>query len=249
MKEKVMGLKISSLLKWKSEVKLQRSDGTPIKGTDGKQVSVWVRIIGDQDLQDTYKIARVKSARLRKALQNPDSLEWAESVEPVRAATKEESIELIKTARTSNLYAEAVSGIERPDEIPIAEIAVDPDAPTLEEQEKHDAANAKQDEEYQAAIAEFQTARMDVLDVELKAMTLAQLRQAAEEELATVLALSAFLTEVQDQKISRACYEDPTCLTRAFSDVDDYRSTDADIKMQLAEAYMNLEKTPDELKN
>lgn len=243
-----MGLKISDLLKWRTAVTLLHDD-KPILDEDGKEVKVWVRIVGDHDLQEAYRVGRVASRKIRTKLQDPESVDYAESVEPLNEATQDECLEIIRSARASNLYSEALSSVVRPDEVKIEEIAIDPDAPSLEEMERLDAENLKIDEEYIKALEDYQEARRTQIEHDLSKLTLEELREVAKGEVATVVALTTFLTEVQDQKIWRSVYTDNVCKTRAFNDVEDYRSTASEIKAQILDTYLKLEQNPEQLKN
>lgn len=244
-----MGLKIADLLRWRNSVQLKDPDGNPILDSKGQPVTVYLRVIGDDDLQNAYKVARVISSDTRKKLRDKESIEFKDQVEPIREATKEECIQLIKTARTQNFDALAYSNIERPDPVELEEIAEDPDAPTLEEQEKLDAANAAQDEEFQKALKEYRETKERELEEELNQKPLEELRTQAEEEVSNITSLALFLQAVQDYKMIYACYNDKTFKERSFDSIEEYRSTHTVIKDQLAEAYFRLEAGTGDLKN
>jgi len=246
-----MGIKISDLLRWKSEIILKENlaeDAKPIT-KDGKPVKIYMRVVGDEDLQDAYKSARVHSATKRKALRDETSLEFKDQVLPVREATKEDCLELIKVARSQNFQSEAYANTERPDDIKLEEIAVDPDAPTLEEQEQLDAANAKLEEDFNKAIKEYIETKMTEIDAEFADISLENTRSIAELEVSNITSLSIFLQEVLDAKIVAACYTDKGYTEKAFTDIDDYRSSASIIKEQVSKAYMDLELKTEDVKN
>lgn len=245
-----MGLKISDLLKWRTDITLKDLEGKDIiDPTTDQPVTLWLRIIGDEDLQETYKKARAASSLRRKSLLDKVSDDYFAAIDPIREGTREELVEIIKAARTSNLAQEAQVNVVRPDEVEIEAVAVDPDAPTLEEQEKLDAANQKQEDDYNKALGEYQLTRIAILDAELEAKTLEELRAMAEDDVITIVAQSAYIGELIDQKLWRAVYLDKTCRERAFDSVEDWRQTDQLIKDQLIERYLKLEQNPDEIKN
>jgi hypothetical protein len=245
-----MGLKIADLLKWRSQIVLKDHEGKIITDDKNQPVTVFLRIIGDDDLDASYKAGRIASARLRKALRDPSSDEYLERIDPIKVEEDRDSlIDIIKTSRGSNITSEARSAIDRPELPKIEEFAVDPDAPTLEEQEKLDAAIEESESGYLQAIGKYEADRMLVIEAELKDKSIEELRDIATEEASNIIALSEFLSEILDQKVWRGCYTDKARKERAFDSIQEWRSTDAAIREQLIEAYIKLEQDPDELKN
>lgn len=230
---------LSQLLRWKKEIILKNGDKPILE--NGKPKTVWIRIIGDYDLQESFKIARRKSAEFRAALRDVDSNEYKETVLPLQTTSREDCEEVIRAARATNWTNMAISAVVKPDLATIEEIAVDPDAATLEEQERVDAENALLDAKYEEEISEFIKTKEAELEVELKQLDDDQIRLLAQVEVSVIIPLTVFLNEVQDQKIWRAVYEDKDFKIRGFSDVDDYRQTPEIIKTQLINAYSELE--------
>lgn len=233
--------KISQLLRYKKEVPL----------TDkGKELAkVWIRIIGDDDLNECYKLARLRSSEIRRKLRKEDTTEYKDELSMIDDATKEELIEVIKASRQSQFSADAISQVERPDEIEIAEIALDPDAASLEELELLDEKNNQQDKDYNKALDDYIEARTTALVSELENSDLDTLKKLAKEETINVIALTTFFTELQAEKVWRAVYEDKELNIRAFQNREEYNESAATIKNQLIGAYTQLEISPEEIKN
>lgn len=244
-----MGLKISDLLRWRGSIELKNADGSAIKDDHDKPVSVYLRIVSDPDLDLIYKNARVMSGDMRKKLRDTESTEYKDQVLPIKEATQEEAIELIKTARQQNYGTQAYANMIKPDLIKIEEIAVDPDAATLEEQEQLDAANKKQDEEFQEALEAYVNTKMEEDQEELSKLSIEELRAIAELEVSNITSLGYFLQIVQDLKMVYGCYNDKTYRERSFDDLEDYRVTSDVIKTQLLQKYRELEFGNDEIKN
>lgn len=244
-----MGLKISQLLRWKTSIILKDELGAEVKDEKGKAITVYMRVVGDEDLQRAYKLARIESAAKRKALRDETSIEFKDQVEPIREASREDCLELIKTARSQNFSSEAYSNTERPDDAKIEEIATDPDAPTLEEQEKLDAENARIQKEFDDAINSYIETKLTEIDAEFATVDLDNVRSIAELEVSNITSLALFLQEVLDQKIVAACYVDKDMTERAFDSVEDYRVSSSTIKSQISEAYMKLELGTEQVKN
>ena len=162
---------------------------------------------------------------------------------------KEACVDIIRAAKASNWNAEAISTTVRENEPKIEEIAIDPDAPTLEEQEKLDDAIKSVDTKYEKAIEEYVNTKSLELNTHLDSLEIDNLRDLAREEVSNLLPLGIFLQEVQDQKIYRAVYEDELYKIRAFNSIDEYRNFNSALKEQLIAEYSKLEIGPDDLKN
>lgn len=242
------GLKISQLLKWKTNVLLTDHQGNPILDDKKKPVEVWLRVIGDDDLDASHKAARIASAAQRKVLRDRNSQEYKDRVEPIMEATREDCIDVLKQYRTSNLYAEARVKTVREELPTIEEVAVEPDAPTLEETEKLDDLIFKQEERYQKAIEEYVNDRTAIIVAELEALSTDDLRDLTREELSGVIALAEFYTVLLNEKVYRGAYIDKACTEKAFDSIEDFIVTDAGIKQQLIDAYTSLEFSPDSIK-
>ena len=243
-----MGLKLADLLRYKKEVKLT-NQGEPILDDKGEPVVAYVRIIGDHDLQEAYKAARVASAKARKALRDKRTIDYREKIEVWDDSTKEECIQIIKAARHNDYLGEAMMAIERPELPTIEEFAKDPDVPSLEEQEKLDAAIEEVDREYKAKMEEYIQTKSTELDSILAKKKLEELRNEAKEFAADVRAMEVFMEELNEQKVYRSVFTDRVCREPAFEDIDEYKNTARPIKLQLMEAYKDLEANPEDIKN
>lgn len=242
-------VKISELLKWKDWISLYDENNKPIVNEHGKSYKVWLRVLGDQDLQESFTLARIASAVLRKNLRNPETLDFKEKILPIREAEASECLEIVITSKSQNFTAEAIVNTERPDEVRLEEVAEDADAPTLEEQEKLDAANKEQDAEYRKAIEEYIEIRKAAIKAEWESKSLDELREQAEFEASNILAVGEFFNFLEREKCWRACYDDELCKIKSFSSKDEFLSSGSIIVQQLLEAYRKLELGPDEIKN
>lgn len=243
-----MALKISQLLKWKTSVILLDKNSMPITDDNKKPIEVWLRVIGDDDLDAAHRAARIKSAEIRKELRNRDSQQFKDRIAPVLEATKEDCVEVLKTYRSTNLAAEAAAKIMREELPEIDEVALEPDAPTLEEMEKLDNLIYQQEERYQKQIAEYIEARTVVIVAELEEKTLEELQEMVKTEISGIIALNVFYETLSAEKIFRGAFTDKECKIKAFDSIEDYLVTDALIKDQLTDAYTKLEFSPDEIK-
>src|ERR1041384_4734270 len=107
---------LSQLMRWKTDLTLKKPDGTDLK-------KVYIRIIGDHDLQDAYKLARVASTEKRARVKDVDSIDFKDEILSWKEATEEECKALIRAARENSWSTQALSVVVRPDEAKMSEVA------------------------------------------------------------------------------------------------------------------------------
>jgi hypothetical protein len=235
---------IDDLLKYKKKVLLrdQRS------GKDLK--AVWLRVLGDKDLQDAFKFSRIASANKRKELRDKENSAYQDEIIGTLEEAGRESWEELILASKENEFANTAPIITpREDEVKIEEIAVEPDAPTLEEQERLDATEAEQDDKFRAALEEYIQTKLNEVKADLKDLTDEKVFELAAVEYVNVQSLQEFMNELNNQKVYRATYSDDKCTERAFSSIDAYRNSHGAIKAQLIGEYLSLEMGADDVKN
>lgn len=235
--------KLSELLRWKRTIKL-------VNPTDASIVEiVYMRIIGDYDLQESYKLARLASEQKRARLRDVDSDDFKDQIASFKDATEEECKALIQAARESAWTSQALSAVVRPDEVKLSEIAVDPDAPTLEEQEKLDAANREVDAKYQQDLQDFVEQKRKELQGELAQLSVEQLRTLSQAEAIVLLPLTTYFNTLTVEKTWRSVYVDEAMTERGFDSADDFMQMLEPLRNQLLEAYSELEEAAGDIKN
>lgn len=233
---------ISDLLNWKREVPIKKQGGELL-------TTVWVRLIGDFDLQEAYRQSRIASSTKRAALRDPASFDYKDEIQTLEAANEIELKNLIRTSAENSFLNDAIAKINREELPKMEEIAVEPDGPTLEEQERLDTEEEKVDTSYRKKIEEYTAERLKVLNSELEEMTREELVERAKVEYVAIAPMSVFINELEAQKLWRAVYKEKECKHRIYGSVDDFRAEYQFIKDQLSAAYAGLEIEPDEIKN
>lgn len=233
---------LSDLLRYKQKVDLKNERDEIIATT-------WLRVIGDHDQQESYKLGRVASAKKRAALKDETSTDYIDEIEPFDMASREECLQIIVASRSSNFTAEAISANNREELPTLKDVAIDPDAPELEEQEKLELLKLEREVAYQKKLDEFVQTKVTELNASLESLSVEELRDLARQEAANILALTVFVTTVAEEKTWRAVYEDEFCKHRSFESVEEFRNLHPDIKEQLMLAYQKLEMGPAEIKN
>lgn len=233
--------KLADLLRYKKKVTIE---------IRGKKLGVrWVRVIGDTDLSEAYRKARIASAKKRKELRDLNSDFYKDELSLIEDTTAEDCIQVILAARENDFRAQAFANVERPNLPALDEVAVDADAPTLEEQEKLDEAIFKTEQDYEKSLEDYVQARITETRTTLESTTLETLRELTKEETINVLALTEFLQQVQDEKIWRAVFYDEECKEREFDSLEEFKDVNSQIKDILYQAYSELELGGEEIKN
>lgn len=233
---------IQDLLRYKDKVELKGEK-------DNVLMTVWVRVLGDWDLDQAYKHARTTSARKREILRDETSLDFQDEVLPTLNFSREDKIEMIQRARANQYQTEAFAKVIRGEKPTIEEIAVEPDAPTLEEQEKLDKAIAEVEEKYDQDLENYVKERVEASLGELNEMSDDDLTSTVKENVCSVIPFTAFVNELNAQKIIRGTYYDEACTKPAFKTMDEFKNIHSWIKQQLIEAIAKLEIAPHEIKN
>jgi len=234
---------IAELLKYKDELVITHpSTGKVLwKG--------WIKVLGDESIKEAYKYSRIVSAQKRATLRDKDSVEYKDEVESIAEQDKQDLLDLIMASQENDFTRESVAAVIREELPKIEEIAEEPDAPSLEEQELLDKEELNTQEEFLKAIDDYVSRRKEELKGRLDKMTHKQLIAMAQEELLKVAPMQAFLSELNDQRGYRSTFIDKECKTRAFKSIEEYKDAHSTIKSQIIEAYNKLEMGPDDIKN
>ena len=234
---------LSDLFLYKKEVEiLNPATSKPVK-------KVWVRVLGDYDLNQAYKASRIASANKRKALRDPESDDFKDEVIGIAELPRETQTELVRTARVNNFISEAQSAVERPELPELEEIAVDPDAANLEDLEKLDSAENKTEKLYKEKLQEYVDAKTSELTKTLEALSDEELLKLAQFEISNVIPFSVFMEELSTYKAVFGTFQDKACKIREFTDKGDYQNLPKLIKDQLISAIAELELSGEDIKN
>lgn len=233
---------LKDLLKYKEKVEIKNQSGKTLK-------SVWIRLLGDEDLTRAYKLARVASTDKRAALTNPDTIDFKDEVAILGDFPRQDLIDVIKQSNQNKFTSEAFVKVNREEAIKLEDIAVEPDAPTLEEQELMDKKIQDQEDAYQKKIDEYVELRLSELAASLESKSDEEVLKMAQKEYSNILPLQTFMSELSAQKVFLGTFQDEACKTQEFESVHDFKNAHPYVKEQLVNAYNSLEISPDDIKN
>lgn len=234
--------RLADLFKYKTKVQIKGQDGST-------KATVWLRVIGDEDLNNCYKLARIASAQRRKLLRQENSPEYLDEIAPIEEMEDEDLRKIVRQSKETEFTSEAYVMVNREDLPKIEDIAVEPDAPSLEEQEILDGKLLEIEMSYQTALKQYVQDRLEAFDAELSQMSKEDTVVLAKKALANILPLRTFADELIAQKIFHATYQDEPCTKREFRSVDEFKEAHRFVKEQLIEAYNTVELATDDIKN
>lgn len=237
-----MALSIKELFTYKKAISLVDNNGKEV-------AKAWVRLLGEEELNLAYKMSRVASLHKREKFRDHSSVDYSDEIAPVADLTREELLEMILEAQKNKVTSQAFVKVDR-EEIPkIEEFAQEPDAPTLEDQEKLDKAFDDQKSDFDKRIDDYISSRLITIRQEMDQNSTEELVKIAQEEMIGILPLNTFFIELAAQKAWRGTFEDAKCTKRIFDSVEEFYNADPLLKKQLTTAYSTLELGSDDIKN
>lgn len=226
---------LSKLFLWNKEIEIRDDGGNIVK-------VVWMRLVGDADLNRARVISLRESAKMRESLKTENSDEYIAYVAPLKFTSKENIIAGIKLLNMSDYMDEARTSV-------IIKFPVEPNSDaSLEDQEK-----------YQKTIDDFPIKWEKDLDKEIRKIDKRESTRLEEMD------EEALKKEYVDRLINYICmttmndtfhsyctfygtYEDSKFRRRAFRSYDDYSNISSKVKKILEDAYKEVEIPVIELK-
>jgi hypothetical protein len=234
---------LTDLLLYKKEIEvINPSTNKPLK-------MVWVRVLGDFDLNRAYKLARIASSKKREALRDPNTEDYQDEVFAVADLERADKEDIIKTAKTTIFASEAQAVVKREDLPTLDEISVDPDAASLEDLELLDKKQLEIEKLYREKLQAYIADKTKELEGELKEKSDEEITKMAQYEISNIIPFSVFMNELTDQKIFFGTFRDKTCKEREFASIDDVKNLPRVIKDKLSEEISSLEMSYEEIKN
>ncbi len=227
---------VLSLFNWKKPVTIKSEDGK-------KETTIYMRIVGDNDLQRARVYAFRKSAQLRKKLKTEDTDERiAFLTELENFADKDTLIETIILLSINDYRAEALKNINMP-------LPVEPrgDA-TVEDQEKYQEQIDTYPVRFSDAVVEYITKQTEEARVELSEIPFDRLYRRYEKLLIDQLASDELTRSYYAMLVFYSSYADENCKYRLFSDFEEFDNYPTFIKDYLVKEYQKLEVGMDTLK-
>lgn len=227
---------IEKLFGWKGSFDLKDEDGQII-------TKVYMRLLGDSDINRTRVYALRESANFRKLLKNKESDEFIALLSSAEFFSLEQLIDTIAAVKIREFAQEAVNEL----------IMVVPNEPS-------DGASLEELERYQEEIDNYPKERAkqlkDMIDQKIenfkKTLQNKSFNELLEKEyypLATnTLCETKMIDAFKDMCVFLGTYKNSECTIRFFKNVEEFNNLQSNIKSQLKDFYLSLEIGTEELK-
>lgn len=224
---------ISKLFKWGQSMTL---------ATPKKDITIWLKILGDADTNRARIYALRRSTEMRAKLLDLDSDERIGLIPVLDTSNKTRVVELLLTLLVKEIAAQADKNVKIKYPTEPASTA------SLEEQEKH-----------QAIVDNFPKY---VTDLTKKAINKEVVKERKRLNKLSIKALEELYIDTsvnhicegemynafQNKAVSMSCFQDDNYIIPMFSDVDDFLNLPTEVKNQIIDFYATLAIDVDTLK-
>ena len=204
--------------------------------------TVWIKILGDADVNKARIYALRKSAEMRRKMVDVDSDERVALIPLLDTANKNEVVELLLTLRVKEISEVAVESVE-------LKYPAEPKSDaSLEKQEKHQEVI----DNFPEYVAELHRKAIDKEVTKerkrLKKLSTEELENLHIETLVGHVCETEMYKAFQDRSVWLACFQDEKYILPLFTEFDDFLNLPTDVKNQLVDFYGTLSIDIDTLK-
>lgn len=226
---------ISKLFAWGDKFSVMGRDGKPL-------TTVYMRLVGDAELNIARVFAIRTSADLRKKLRTEGSDERMAMIPDFTEFDKDQLINALVIYSMPDFTKEAVNEVNVP-------YPVEPDSDSsLEEQEKFQALVDSFDERRNTEIKKFLEKKVTALRKSLENSSTEQLIKDVEDLAIAQICESKMIEKFREYCAYAGSYKDKNYKTRLFADFYEFENLIPEIKNQFLEYYITLEIGIPELK-
>lgn len=227
---------ITKLFHWNGEFTITDRYDNPV-------TKVYLRLVGDAELNRARVFAIRKSADLRKQLKTEDTdLRIAFITNIIDMGEKEDLIEPITSLAIRRISQEAMRDIRLP-------LPKEPrSTATLEEQEVYQREVDSYEERKTALLSRMTIERLEEYREELGKQTLEYLRKVYEREMINELCEREMIEKFRACCAFYGSYKDENFTQRQFESFEDFDNLPTEVKNQYIANYESLEINVDELK-
>jgi hypothetical protein len=224
---------ISRLFQWKTKVSIEFM---------GKELDVYLRLIGDAETNRARVFALRKSAEMRKLLRDENSDEKLAYLPESGVVQKNELIQGLMVLYTKEAGNEAVKSLSY--NIPTEPQSDD----SLEKHEEHQQKIDEFPQWREDAIKEFITDRVTEYGEKLKNKSYDEIYEEYTYSLIDQLCELKMLTKYREMCVFYATYKDENLTERIFDTFDVLENLPGEVKNQLIDEYNTLEISGEDLK-
>ncbi len=226
---------ISKLFEWGKEFQIEVPKSN-------KKVKLYIRLLGDADVNRARIYAIRKSKEFRSKLRDNTSDEYLAYLQDYSKLEKKELLELVLALSVKGIAQKAIREVSVP--YPVAPSS---DA-ELEEQEKYQTKVDEYPEKREKALREFITKNVDILQKALEKESKEYLIKEYEKLITDTLCEEEMIKSFRDMSTYSGTYLDKEYTKKAFKSIDEFLNLPQQIKEEIINDYLSLEVTVEELK-
>lgn len=219
---------ISKLFEFTKEVKI-------------KNQKLYLRIPGDNVVEEARRESLLESRKLRRSLRTPDSDDYLIHLDPVEDYDKDEIIAMCLTLGMRDVMRTYIQTHPKPQLTSLG------DNPSLEDQEQHEAEKVQRDIDYNDNMRLHIENWRDSYNKTLNNMDIEQVKNVYKRLKTERVCEDTFNREFEDRIMTYSIYTDKDHKKPAFT-IDEYRNLPSNIKTELQEEYGSISLGSDELK-
>jgi hypothetical protein len=205
-------------------------------------LEVFVRLVGDAELNKARVFALRKSSELRRDLKNESSDVRLAFISESEGLTRGQLQQLVLTLSIRDVTQDALRQVRLP-------YPKEPDSEaSLEAQEKHQELVDNYPKEKEIKLREFITNSMTKIKETLDSTSDEELYNIYERAIIGELCEQEMLRSFGDMCAFFGCYKDKNFSERYFADVEEFQNLSSVIKEQFLSAYKSLELSSEDLK-
>jgi hypothetical protein len=226
---------ISKLFNWGKEVSIVDNNGKDI-------MKVWLRLVGDSELNRARVFALRKSAEMRLKLKDLDSDERLAYIPDKSVVEKDNLVSYILYVQSKNFASKASASINIP-------FPKEPDSGAeLEEQEKYQKEIDDYPKKVEEAMSNLISKDVEAEKVRLDVLTFDELYKLFENYTINDTCEKAMLEAFREQCAYYGSYKDKKYEIKLFKNFEQFLNLPTDIKNQFTSNYETLEIGTEELK-
>lgn len=226
---------ISKLFKWNRKAEVKDSNGEVV-------LEVYLRLLGDADINRVRVAALRASASLRRKLNDPNSDEFLAYIPELEFVERESLIEGILIQSTRDFTQQALKELK-------FNLPVEPHSEaTLEEQEKFQAEVDAWSTKREDTVREYVLEKIERKREEISELPTEVLYKDYIKKLINFMCEEELMKTYREQSIFYGAYTDDTYTTKVFNSIEEYNNLSPIVKEQLQAQYIALELDGEDLK-
>ncbi len=226
---------ISKLFEWGKEFQL-------LVPNTNKKVKLYIRLLGDSEINRARIYAIRKSKELRTKLRSPDTDEHLAYMQDYSSLNQDEVLELVLALSVKGIAQQAIKEVSIP-----YPVMPDSDA-ELEEQEKFQTLVDDYPNKRERALREYISKNVDLLKRSLQKESKEYLLKEYEKLIIDALCEEEMIKSFRDMSAYLGTYKDKEYTNLAFKSVDEFLKLPQQIKEEIIQDYLSLEVSVEDLK-